>query len=95
MTIDSSVVKKIASLSKLKFDENSESHLVKELNNILDWVDKLQEVETSDIEPMLSVFNEKMVMRNDEVSQSFDVDELLQNSPRKDSDFFVVPKVIE
>ena len=95
MTIDSSVVKKIADLSKLKFDKNQESHLVKELNNILDWVDKLQEVETSDIEPMLSVFNEKMVMRNDEVAQSFNVDKLLQNSPRKDSDFFVVPKVIE
>ncbi|MAI84193.1 MAG: Asp-tRNA(Asn)/Glu-tRNA(Gln) amidotransferase GatCAB subunit C [Rickettsiales bacterium] len=95
MTIDSSVVKKIANLSKLKFDKNQESHLVKELNNILDWVDKLQEVETSDIEPMLSVFNEKMVMRNDEVAQSFNVDKLLQNSPRKDSDFFVVPKVIE
>lgn len=95
MTIDSSVVKKIANLSKLKFDKNQESHLVKELNNILDWVDKLQEVETSDIEPMLSVFNEKMVMRNDEVAQSFNVDKLLQNSSRKDSDFFVVPKVIE
>ena len=59
MTIDSSVVKKIANLSKLKFDKNQESHLVKELNNILDWVDKLQEVETvgesEALNPLLSV----------------------------------------
>tara|TARA_B100000989_G_C19516290_1_gene461815 strand:- start:268 stop:555 length:288 start_codon:yes stop_codon:yes gene_type:complete len=95
MAIDSSVVKKIANLSKLKFEENQESNLVKELNNILDWVDKLKEVETSNIEPMLSVFNEEMVMREDKVFQDFSTEKLLENSSKKDTDFFVVPKVVE
>ena len=66
-----------------------------ELNNILDWVNTLQEVDTKDVEPMLSVFNESMPMRDDEVKIYNDQNDILKNAPEKNTGFFVVPKVVE
>ena len=65
------------------------------LNNILGWVDELKQVNTDSVEPMLSVFNESMQMREDKAESNFDNSQILDNSPESNSGFFVVPKVVE
>ena len=94
MSIDNSVVKKIANLSKINLSDKELENLKHELNKILDWVDDLKKVDTKMVEPMLSVFNENMKMRDDKVELT-NTDEILSNAPDKKESFFVVPKVIE
>ena len=95
MTIDNTIVKKVGKLAKIKIKESEEEKLIQELNNILDWVDELKKVDTSGVEPMLSVFNESIKMREDKVKQNFSSEMVTKNSPEKQSSFFVVPKVVE
>ncbi len=95
MSIDNSIVKKISKLSKLKIRSDSEGKMAEELNNILNWVESLQEVNTEEIEPLLSVLNEKMPLRDDEVVMDDNQGDILNNAPEKKSGFFVVPKVVE
>ena len=95
MSIDNQTVRKVSKLAKIKINEKEETKLIKELNNILGWVDELKKVDTEQIEPMLSVFNESMVMRKDEVSSEISDELVLKNAPESKSGFFVVPKVIE
>ena len=95
MSIDNSTVKKVAKLARLKVDVKEEQNLKNELNNILEWVDKLQKVDTENIDPMLSVSNEPMPMREDMVTSKLDNKQILSNAPEKKAGFFVVPKVVE
>ena len=95
MSIDNQTVRKVSKLAKIKINEKEETKLIKELNNILGWVDELKKVDTEQIEPMLSVFNESMVMRKDEVSSATSDELVLKNAPESKSGFFVVPKVVE
>ena len=95
MSIDNSTVKKVAKLARLKVDAKEEQNLKNELNNILEWVDKLQKVDTENIDPMLSVSNEPMPMREDMVTSKLDNKQILSNAPEKRAGFFVVPKVVE
>ena len=95
MSIDNSTVKKVAKLARLKVDAKEEQNLKDELNNILEWVDKLQKVDTKNIAPMLSVSNEPMPMREDIVTSKLDNKQILSNAPEKKAGFFVVPKVVE
>ncbi len=95
MSIDNSTVKKVAKLARLKVDAKEEQNLKNELNNILEWVDKLQKVDTENIDPMLSVSNEPMPMREDMVTSELDNKQILSNAPEKKAGFFVVPKVVE
>lgn len=95
MSIDNSTVKKVAKLARLKVDVKDEENLKNELNNILEWVDKLQKVDTENIDPMLSVSNEPMPMREDKVTSKLENNQILSNAPEKKAGFFVVPKVVE
>ena len=95
MSIDNSTVKKVAKLARLKVDANEEQNLKNELNNILEWVDKLQKVNTENVDAMLSVSNEPMPMRKDMVTSKIDNKQILSNAPEKKAGFFVVPKVVE
>ena len=95
MSIDNKTVKKVSKLAKIRINEREEKKLIEELNNILGWVDELKKVDTEQIEPMLSVFNESMIMRKDEVSSETSDELVLKNAPESKSGFFVVPKVIE
>ena len=95
MSIDNQTVRKVSKLAKIKINEQEETKFIEELNNILGWVDELKKVDTDQIEPMLSVFNESMVMRKDEVSSDISEELVLKNAPESKSGFFVVPKVIE
>ncbi len=95
MSIDNSTVKKVAKLARIEINEEEETTLITELNNILGWVDELQQVNTDSVEPMLSVFNESMQMREDQAESNFDNSQILDNSPESNAGFFVVPKVVE
>jgi len=95
MSIDNKTVKKVSKLAKIRINEKEETKLIEELNNILGWVDELKKVDTEQIEPMLSVFNESMIMRKDEVSSETSDELVLKNAPESKSGFFVVPKVVE
>ena len=95
MSIDNSTVKKVAKLARIEINEEEEATLIAELNNILGWVDELKQVDTDNVEPMLSVFNESMQMREDKAESNFDNKQILDNSPESNSGFFVVPKVVE
>ena len=95
MSIDNSTVKKVAKLARIEINEEEETTLITELNNILGWVDELKQVNTDSVEPMLSVFNESMQMREDKAESNFDNSQILDNSPESSSGFFVVPKVVE
>ncbi len=95
MSIDNKTVRKVSKLAKIRINEQEEKKLIEELNNILGWVDELKKVDTEKIEPMLSVFNESMVMRRDEVFSETSDELVLKNAPQSKSGFFVVPKVVE
>ncbi len=95
MSIDNQTVRKVSKLAKIKINEKEETKFIEELNNILGWVDELKKVDTEQIEPMLSVFNESMVMRRDEVFSETSDELVLKNAPESKSGFFVVPKVVE
>ena len=95
MSIDNSIVRKVGKLAKIKIKESEENKLLDELNNILGWVDELKKVDTEGVEPMLSVFNESMNMREDKSDSKFSNNLITKNSPEKKAGVFVVPKVVE
>ena len=95
MSIDNSTVKKVASLARIEIKSDEEDTLIKELNNIILWVDELQKVNTDKVDPMLSVFNESMPMRQDISKSNYSNKLIMKNSPKSNSGFFVVPKVVE
>jgi aspartyl-tRNA(Asn)/glutamyl-tRNA(Gln) amidotransferase subunit C len=95
MAIDNSTVRKVANLARIKIQEAEEETLKSELNNILGWIEELKKVDTQNVEPMLSVFNESMYMRDDKSETKYSNKSILENAPEKKSGFFVVPKVIE
>ena len=88
MSIDNSIVRKVGKLAKIKIKESEENKLLDELNNILGWVDELKKVDTKGVEPMLSVFNESMNMREDKSDSKFSNDLITKNSPEKKAGFF-------
>ncbi len=95
MSIDNSTVKKVASLARIEIKSDEENTLIDELNNIIGWVDELQKVNTDNVDPMLSVFNEQMNMRKDSPKSNYSNKLIMKNSPKSNSGFFVVPKVVE
>lgn len=95
MQINNELVDKLADLAKLEFDENSKKEIIKDLTRIISFVDKLNELDTKNVEPLIYMSNEVNVLRDDEIKQEITQAEALKNAPKKDSDFFKVPKVID
>ncbi|TDQ19314.1 aspartyl/glutamyl-tRNA(Asn/Gln) amidotransferase subunit C [Algoriphagus boseongensis] len=95
MKIDKESIKKIAHLARLEFDENSAEKMSKDMSKILDWVEQLNEVDTSNVEPLTTMSSEVNDMREDKVGTHMSHDEALKNAPKRDSDYFRVPKVLE
>jgi len=95
MTINKEAVKKISKLSRISSNDEFETSMIKDLNTILKFVDQLNEVDTKDIEPLSSVVEQKLFQREDVVKKMNEKEEILKNSPHKNENYFVVPKVIE
>ena len=94
MKIDKTTVKKIAHLARLKFDDSAEAQMVNDMNAILTFVEKLQEVDTSQVEPLESMSFEVNNMREDNSEKVLSQQEALKNAPAKDEKHFLVPKVL-
>ncbi len=95
MRIDKDLVEKIAHLARLQFNDTEKVKIEADLNRILDFMETLNEVDTSMVEPLIYMNDEVNVLRKDEVIQTITHEEGLVNAPKKDTDYFRVPKVIE
>lgn len=95
MKIDEATVDKIAHLARLEFDGAAKINIIKDMNNMLAFVEKLNELDTSDVEPLIYMNEEVNVLREDEVSHDITQSEALKNAYKHDSDYFKAPKVIE
>ena len=94
MEINMVTIDKLSALSKLEFDDQEKLNLQIELQKMLDFVEKLNEVDTEGIEPLMHISNQYDVFRKDEVVGNFSVKEALSNANNKNEQFFLVPKVI-
>ncbi len=95
MKINTETVDSIAHLARLEFGNEAKEQIMKDMNNMLAFVDKLNELDTSNIEPLIYMSDEVNVMREDEVKQEITQQEALKNAPKHDSDYFKVPRMIE
>lgn len=93
--IDIKTVEEVAHLARLEFDEAGKAEILNDMNRMLAFVDKLNEMDTTDVEPLIYMTDERNVMREDEPKQTLTQKEALKNAPKKDSDYFKVPKVID
>jgi len=95
MALDKAAVTHIGSLARIKLSEAELEPLAGELSHILDWVEQLNEVDTTGVAPMASAAAATLPMRDDEVTDGGCRDEILGNAPRPARGFFTVPKVVE
>ena len=95
MSIDKDTVKHIAKLARISLDEKKIISLSKDLSSIMKFIQKLNELNTEERIPLTSIINASLRSRKDEVSDEKIRDQILKNSPEKNEEFFVVPKVIE
>lgn len=85
---------KIAKLSKLEFNDKDIEDYRKDLSNILDFIELLNEVNVENVEPLFNVLDIKDRLRKDEISNELSKEDFLNNSPEKDNEYIVVPKII-
>ena len=95
MQTDLQTLRGLAHLARLEFNPAQEQTLLADLNNILDWVDQLKQLDTTDIEPLVHLSEEVNVLRKDIAFNELSHEEALRNAPKRDSDYFRVPKVME
>jgi aspartyl-tRNA(Asn)/glutamyl-tRNA(Gln) amidotransferase subunit C len=95
MTIDLKTIKHISKLSRISVDDAKANKLAGDLNSIFDFIEKLNELNTDNIEPLTSVAETTLKLRADEVKSENIRDQILKNSPDENEDFFVVPRVVE
>jgi aspartyl-tRNA(Asn)/glutamyl-tRNA(Gln) amidotransferase subunit C len=95
MTIDEQTVDKIAHLARLELAAGEKQEMIKDMNKILGFMDKLNEVNTDGVEPLVYMTNEVNVLREDVIKQEVSHEEALQNAPEHDENYFLVAKVIK
>jgi len=95
MSIDKDTVKHIAKLARISLDEKKINSLSKDLSSIIEFIEKLNELNTEKTAPLTSIINASLQSRKDEILEGKIRDQILKNSPEKNEEFFVVPKVIE
>ena len=95
MTIDLKTIKHISKLSRISVDDEKAKKLEGDLNSIFEFIEKLNELKTENIEPLTSIAETTLKFRSDEVKSKNIKNQILKNSPEDNEDFFVVPKVVE
>lgn len=88
-------IKRISYLAKLKLPSEKEEFYSKSLEDIIQWVDNLKKIETSNIKPLHNVTETTVSIRNDDIDKNNTTDEVLKNAPERAQNFFKVPKVVE
>ncbi len=95
MSIDKDTVKHISKLARISLDEDKVESLSKDLTSIMKFIESLNKINTDKITPLTSIINASLTSRQDEIKDGKIRDQILKNSPEKNDEFFVVPKVIE
>ena len=95
MEVNNKLIQDIAKLSKLKFDDSAEEKMKTDLEKMLAFVDKLNEIDTEGIDPLIYMSEEINVLREDKVTEETSQEDALKNAPEKDSDYFKVPTVLK
>ena len=88
-------VEYVASLAQLSLDDEAKQRLLKEMGDVLAYVDKLNELDTDGIEPMMHVLDISNVYREDVVTGSLDREAALRNAPKTDGAYFLVPRILD
>ena len=95
MSIDLKTIKHISKLSRISVDEKKAEKLAGDLNSIFEFIEKLNELKTDNVQPLTSVAKTTLKLRSDEVKSKNIREQIVKNSPQDNEDYFVVPKVIE
>jgi aspartyl-tRNA(Asn)/glutamyl-tRNA(Gln) amidotransferase subunit C len=95
MQIDTALISRLEKLARLRLDDAERAKLTGDLQRILDMVDKLRELDTEGVEPLVYLNDERDALREDEITNQLTQEEALKNAPKHDGQFFSVPKVIE
>ena len=95
MSIDLKTIKHISKLSRISVNEKKAEKLAGDLNSIFEFIEKLNELKTTNVEPLTSVAETTLKLRSDEVKSKNLREQIIKNSPQENDDYFVVPKVIE
>lgn len=95
MKINRELLDKMAHLARLEFDDKDAEKMMQDMTAIVSWVEKLNEVDTTGIEPLTTMSHEINALREDKAQTELTRDEVLKNAPLKNKDYFRVPKVLE
>lgn len=95
MSVDKDTVRRVAKLARIAFPEERLEPMAGELNRLLAWVEQLNEVDTSSVEPMTSVVQMRLKMREDVVLDGGQAEAVTKNAPLGEDHYFAVPKVVE
>ena len=95
MKIDTALISRLEKLARLQLSPAEREKMTDDLQLILDMVDKLKELDTSDVEPLVYLNGEQNITREDEIANQLTQNKALRNAPKHDGRFFRVPKVIE
>ncbi len=95
MSIDKDKIKHTAKLARISLDEKKIDDLSKDLSNIFKFIEKLNKANTENVKPLSSILDHSLRSREDKVDDGNIRDQILENAPNKNEDFFIVPKVIE
>ena len=95
MKIDNALIEKLSDLAKLEFDDVSKKEIKEDLNKIIRFVEKLNELDTDGVEPLTYMTEEINNLRDDVAMKTISKEDALKNAPEKDSDYFIVPKVLK
>ncbi len=95
MSIDKDKIKHTAKLARISLDEKKMDNLSKDLSNIFKFIEKLNKANTENVKPLSSILDHSLRSREDKVNDGNIRDQILENAPNKNEDFFIVPKVID
>ena len=95
MSVDKETVRRVSHLARLATPEERLEPLAQELSGILDWIEQLGEVDVDGVEPMTSAVETALPMREDAVTDGGYPERIVENAPKSEDNFFVVPKVVE
>ncbi len=94
MTVDNALILKLEKLSRLQLSDNERTTIQKDLGNILTMVDKLNELDTDGVEPLVYISEEENILRDDVIQNQVSREDALKNAPNQDGEFFRVPKMM-
>ncbi len=95
MKITEEIIDHIAHLSRLEFEGEDKKLIIQDLERIVGMMDTLQQIPTDDVEPLIFMTDEYNALREDVAEVSLSQEEVLKNAPKKDSDYFRIPKVLD